>query len=183
MPGRGERLPVVAYRVPWAGLALAREGVRHPRVLVGEVPDGNANAGRDGIARRNDVLEVGLLLREQRRGSGERHADVELGDGDLDAGRGERLELRLEVRRDLADDEVALEADTVEWDACGLERLDEVEQRGRLGAGVLNIILVDVELGGGVGSARGLESNADVGLAEGVVEDIRAPCAVIVEGL
>ena len=174
---------MLTYRVPWASSALSAEGVGHPRVLVGEVPDSHANAGRDGIARRNDVLEVGLLLREQRRGGGERHADVELGDGDLDTGRGERLELRLQVRWDLADDEVALEADTVEWDACRLERLDEVEQRGRLGAGVLNVVLVDVELGGRVGGARGLESDADVGLAEGVVEDVRTPCAVIVEGL
>ena len=89
----------------------------------------------------------------------------------------------MERRRDLAHDEVALEADTVERDALGLERLDEVKERGRLRAGVLDVVLVDVELGVGVGSPGGLERDADVGGTKSVVEDIRAPGTVIVEGL
>lgn len=123
------------------------------------------------------------MLGKQGGGGGEGHADIELGDCDLDAGSRERRELRLEVGRDLAHDEVALESDTVEWHAGGLERLDEVEQRGGLRAGVLDVVLVDVELGAWVGGARCLKSNADVGRAESVVEDIRAPGTVIVERL
>ena len=171
---------MITYRVPWAGLTLAREGVWHPRVLVGPVPNGDTNARGNGVASRDDVLEVSLLLGEQRGGGGEGHADIELGDGDLDAGGGERLELRLEIRRDLADNEVALEADTVERNARGLERLDEVEQGGCLRAGVLDVVFVDVDLGARVCCASGVEGDLDVVRAEGIVEDVATPGTIIV---
>lgn len=107
---------------------MTREGVRHPRVLVCPVPQGNSDASIDGLACRDHIAVVGLLLGELRLSGGEGHTNVELGDGDLDARGGERFELLLEVSRHLADDEVALEADAVQGHVGGLERLDEVQE-------------------------------------------------------
>ena len=168
------------YRIPWASSTLAGEGVGHPRVLVSPVPDGDTDASLDVLARRNDVLVVLLLLREQGSRRREGHADIELSDSDLNAGGSEHLKLRLEVRRDLADDEVALETDTVEPNARGLERLDEVEQRGCLRAGVLDVVFVDVDLGARVCCASGVEGDLDVVRAEGIVEDVATPGAIVV---
>ena len=173
----------LTYRVPWASSALSAEGVGHPRVLVGPVPNGDADASLDVLARRDDGLVVLLLLRKQGSRRREGHADIELGDGDLDAKSGERLEVGLERGGDLADDEVALEADTIDGSVCGLERLDEVEHGGGLGALLLDVVVVDVELGSGIGGACGLQGSRDVGGAESVVEDIAAPGTIIVEGL
>ena len=55
--------------------------------LVGVVPDSDADAALDVHAHLNDALVVLLLLREVRLAGGRRHADVELGDRDLDAER------------------------------------------------------------------------------------------------
>lgn len=118
------------HRVPRQSSALAREGLRDPRVLVGPVPDGDANAAGQRLARGDDGLVVRLLLLEQRRSGGEGHADVELRDGDLDAERGERGKVLLDVAGQGADDEVALDADAVDGDAPLLEVLDEVQHRG-----------------------------------------------------
>ena len=123
------------------------------------------------------------LLSEKSRRRGQGLADIQLSDGDLDAEGSERLKVLLERRGHFADDEVALEADAVDGDVLGLEALDEVEHGGGLCAGGLDIVVVDVELGGRVGGAGGFESEGDEGGAEGVVEDVTAPCSVIVEWL
>ena len=190
-----------SYLVPRARRTLAREGAGDPRVLsktasdatykhcgshtylVGEVPDGDTNTALDVHTRLHDALVVLLLLREVRLAGGRRHADVELGDRDLDAERGELLQHRLERRRHLPDDEVALEADTVDRHALLLQRLDEVEHRGRLCAGLLDVVVVDVQLRVRVRRAGGLKCDGDVGRVEGVVEDVRPPGTVVVEWL
>ena len=121
------------HLIPRARGTLARERARHPRVLVGEVPNGDAHTLLDVHARLHDRLEVLLLLRERGLRRRRRRADVELRDRDLEPERGELLEDRLERRRDLADDEVALEADTVDGHSVGDELLHKVEHCGRLG--------------------------------------------------
>lgn len=80
-----------AYLVPWASSALSREGRRDPRILVGPVPNSDTDTARDGHTRRDDGVVVGLLLGEQGGCRGERHADVELRDGHLEAESGETL--------------------------------------------------------------------------------------------
>ena len=75
---------------------------------------------------------------------------------------------------------MALEADTIDGHAGGLERLDKVEQGCCLGAGVLDVVLVDVDLGARVCCASGVESNLDVVRAEGIVEDVTTPSTIIV---
>lgn len=70
--------------------------------LVSVVPDGNPNAPRDRVARRNDSFIVLLLLRIQRRRGRQRHTDVELRDRDLDAQGRELLHVGDKRRRDFA---------------------------------------------------------------------------------
>ena len=151
--------------------------------LVRPVPDRDTDALLDVHARLHDALVILLLLREQRVCLGEGHADVELRDCDLDAERGELLQHRLERRGDLPDDEVALEADTVNRDAVGEELFDEVEHRGRLRARLLDVVVVDVQLRVRVRRAGGLKCDGDVGRVESVVEDVRAPGTIVVEWL
>lgn len=173
----------ISHLIPRASSALTRERLGNPRVLVRPVPDGDTDAPSDTLARLDHRRVVGLLLLEQRRRRRELHADVELGEGDLHTRGGETLEVGLQARGQLADDEVALEADAVERDVLRLERLDEVEHRGGLRARPLDVVVVDVELRVGVGGPRSVERDLDVGRAERVVEDIRTPGAVVVEGL
>ena len=49
--------------------------------------------------------------------------------------------------------------------------------------GVFDVVVVDVELGARVCSTSSLESDGDESGVEGVVENVRTPSTVIVEGL
>ena len=74
-----------------------------------------------------------------------------------------------------------LEADAIEGHILGLERLHQAQQRRCLRARILDVVLVDVQLRVRIRCACGVERDLDVGRAEGVVEDVRAPSAVVVE--
>jgi len=171
------------------GPAHTWEGTWNPRVGVVKVPDGDTDAAGDVVARgdgRRVVEDLLLLGRESGWGGG---ADVELGDGDVDAERGEGVHV-LDLGRGrwgLADDEVGLETDSVDLDAGGLNRLDEVLGRGGLVAWVLDVVVVVVELSGEVvgldGSLGGAESGVEVVSTGGVVPDVLAVGTVVVEGL
>jgi hypothetical protein len=73
-------------------------------------------------------------------------ADVELRVGDLDAEAGEALQRGGQgaAARGAADDEMALEADTVNGGARGLDDLDELDGAVRLGLVVLQVVVVVV---------------------------------------
>ena len=110
--------------------------------------------------------------------------DVELGVGDFDIQGREGFQvciLRCQ-RRGFADDEVRLQADAVDFDAPGFERFDEVQRGGSFGAGAFDVVVVVVELYGGVGGGGGLEGDGDVFGADGVVKDVGAVGTVVIEG-
>jgi hypothetical protein len=73
-------------------------------------------------------------------------ADVELGDGDLNVEIGEALESggELRARRSLADDQMALETNTVDGGTFLLEELDELDSLVGLGTVLLKVIIVVV---------------------------------------
>ena len=151
--------------------------------LIREVPDGHTDASCDGVALRGHRLVVRFLLVKERSRRREGHADVELGDSNFNAESSELRQHGRKARRDLADDEVALEADTVDRHALLLERLDEVEHRGRLRARLLDVVVVDVQLRVRVRRASRVERDLDEARAERVVEDVLAPGTVVVERL
>lgn len=78
---------------------------------------------------------------------------------------------------------MCLHADAVDGDGGGCQVGDERGHGGGFGAGVFDVVLVDVEFGGWVGGAGGGEDCGDVRGAEGVEEDVGAEGAVFVEGL
>lgn len=120
---------------PGQPLVLPPSASNPPTHLISEVPHRDANTPAHGVTRPHDSLVVSLLLLEARLGRWERReADVELGNRDLDAERGELLYVLLQRGGDLANDEVALDADAVDGHPGCLEGLDEVLERCRLRA-------------------------------------------------
>lgn len=149
-------------------------------------PHRDANTGtRSKTSTRHGAIVGGLLRQAGRRRRQAGEADIELGVGDLDAQRGKGVDLR-EQRRGagrLADDEVALQTDAVDAGAAvGLDLLDEGDGVGGLGAGVLDVVVIVVELGGRVGGGGGGKGQGDVLEAQGGVEDVGAVAAGVVEG-
>lgn len=171
-----------AHLIPWAGIALTRERRRNPGVLVGVIPNSNTNASLNSLASRDDCLIILLLLSKERRGGRKRHPNIEFGDSNLNAERSERAEVRLEVLGDFSNDEVALKTDTVNGNVRALKGFNEVLHSSGFGTCALNVVVVDVELGAGIGGACSLEGDGDVAGAEGIVEYVSAPCSVVVEG-
>ena len=172
-----------AYLVPWTSGALTGEGLGNPRVLVCPVPNGDSYATSDTLAGAYDSCVVRLLLLEQSGRRRKLHANVELCNGNLDTSGGKALKILLDSGWELADNKVALEANAVERDILRLEGFNEVEHCGRLRAGALDVVVVDVEFRTRIRSTRSVESNLDVGSAEGVVENIGTPSTIIIERL
>lgn len=76
---------------------------------------------------------------------------------------------------------MALQADAVNASAVGLNKLDNAGGAlGLLGA-VLEVVVVVEEAGVRVGGLGVLEGDGDVGLADGLEEDVIAVGAVLVE--
>lgn len=64
-----------------------------------------------------------------------------------------------------------LDADAVDGHAGGLQLAHEVDHGRALGAGAVGVVVVDIQLGGGVCGPRGTEGDRDEFLTEGVGED------------
>lgn len=78
---------------------------------------------------------------------------------------------------------MSLGADSVNGDAAGLESVDEREECVDLGAGPVEIVVIDVELCARIGCARGDESDVDKALTEHSVEDRLPEAAIFFEDL
>jgi len=112
-------------------------------------------------------------------------ADVDFGVRNLDAEGSEAAEHSSQVAtaRGAANNQVALEADTIDGSASVLDDAHQLERPVGLGAVVLEVVVVVVELSAGVSGAGGAEGDSKVVGAEGAVEDGVAPVAVVVDGL
>lgn len=115
-----------------------------PSYLVSVIPDCDTNTFRNRLACSNDILVVLLLLRQQDIGHWKSHADVEFGDGNFDPKIGKLLDVGLDGCRDLSNDHVALNTDTVDGDTLRYEALDQVDHGRRFGTGTINIVVVDL---------------------------------------
>lgn len=91
-------------------------------------------------------VHVPHLLSEQGRRRREGHPNIQLRHRNLDTQRRELLKVGNERRGrgHLSDDEMALHADAIDRNFRGLKRFDEVEHGGSLGAGGLDVIVVDL---------------------------------------
>lgn len=178
--------------IPHQRRALGREHARNPRVLITHTPQRNAHTPRRiHTAPHQPRIRIRLrreLLRRRRRV----HAHVELSVRHVHAevrvqaqhalehvlrGRGRRL------RAGRLGGHVALQADAVDLLAVGLHELHDArgaESFGGRGA-VLEVVVVVVELRGGVGGRGEAEGDGDVGFADGAEEDVVSVCAVLVE--
>lgn len=77
---------------------------------------------------------------------------------------------------------MALQTNTVNLNAPGLDKLDNAESTLVLGLTVLEVVVVVVELGSWVGCGGHAEGNGQVLLADHAEEDIVAVGAVFVKG-
>ena len=133
-----------------------------PRVLVRDTPDGDTDTLGDVEAGLGDGGVV------SSRGS----ADVELSDGNLlDTSGSQSLESALDTIGGTGV-EMGLRTNTVDGDALGNPLLDVGDHTGLElgGVGVVNAVIVDVQLGVGVGGAGSAEGNADELLTQNLGE-------------
>lgn len=77
---------------------------------------------------------------------------------------------------------MALQADAVDAGTVGLDQLDDAGGALGLVGAVLEVVVVVEEAGVRVGGLDVLEGDGDVGLADGLEEDVVAVGAVLVEG-
>ena len=130
-------------------------------------------------------MELRLLLCEALRGRWLLDPNIELRNGHLEPKTGVLLELRDESRcaRRLSQDEVALEADALQRHSGGDEGLRQGDEGGRLCAGVLNVVFVDVKLDVRIDSTSFVQGKSDIGVTESIMEGVRAPGPVVIERL
>lgn len=77
---------------------------------------------------------------------------------------------------------MALQPDAVDASAVGLDQLDDAGGALGLVGAVLEVVVVVEEAGVGVGGLGVLEGYGDVGLADGLEEDVVTVGSVFVEG-
>lgn len=75
-----------------------------------------------------------------------------------------------------------LQTDAIDARAVGFHQTDELLGCGGLRASVLDAVVVIVELGGRVCCCGCREGNGDVGFSYGLVEDVVAVGAVVIQG-
>lgn len=187
MPGEGAWDPGVGIiKVPVGGGGNSCQFGGDSNEMNGRyAPNSNAHASTRGkTSTRHGAIIRRLLLKpsSRRRQAGEAHID--LGIRNLNTKRSKRVDLRQQRRftRRRPDDEVALQTHTVNLGPVGLHLLDERYGVGGLGAGVLDVVVIVVQLGARVGSGGRREGQGDVVEAHGVVEDVGAVAARVVEG-
>jgi hypothetical protein len=110
--------------------------------LVSVIPDGDANASLDSLASSDDLGVFLLLLGKLLRCDGKIHADIELGNGDIDTKVSKPLDVLLDGGGDLTEDEMGLESDAVDRDLAFLQVLDKCSDTVRLGVDAFDVVVV-----------------------------------------
>ena len=121
---------------------LTREGGRNPRVLVGETPESNTSTLWHVETSKNSVLVVSFLLSQSSAGGGSVGTNVQFRDGNFNAQSSEALNVVLEVGRNLTDDHVRLETNTVDGDAGSKEPVHQVVKSCGLAVDGIGVVVV-----------------------------------------
>ena len=150
-------------------ISLTRKRARNPRVRIIEVPDRHTDATLHVRARLDARVVIGDLLGFRGGVGWKSETDVEFGDGNVDAESREcffvcgliclgrsltyavlvstmEAKLLMKERRKLIDDEVTLKPNTINLDASPLQLLDQILRCGALGTGILNVVVIVVQL-------------------------------------
>lgn len=128
-------------------LTVALKDTWDPAVLVSDAPDGNTNTALNIETRSNNIgILVTLSLQLSSRGGNGLVADIKLSVGNLDIKSSEALEHgdELRARGGLADDEMALETNTVNGSTGLLDDLDKLDGTVGLLAVLLEVVVVVV---------------------------------------
>jgi hypothetical protein len=156
-----------------AAVEEQRVALGPPGVLVTNTPDGDTDtvllvqASLDNVG---PVRSLGVL-------------DVDLGESALWGSSAESSHGSRSVST-LSGCQVTLGTDTVNGDTSGPPLLDVLDHSlGLSVVGAVQVVVVDVQLGVGVGLAGGLEGDPDEVLAENVVEHAGAEATVLLEHL
>jgi hypothetical protein len=182
-------------------LAIALEDTGDPAVLISDAPDGNTNTALNIETRSNNVgIVVTLNLLLSGRGGNRLVADIKLSVGNLNIKSSEALEHgdELRARGGLADDEMALETNTVDGSTGLLDDLDKLDGAVGLLAVLLEVIVVvvpgtirqilvntmrNLQLGRRVSLPGSLERNGEVVSSKSLVKDTVSPLSAVINGL
>lgn len=192
--------------VVWERSTLTSEDIWNPRVLVSPLPESDTNASLNGKAVLGDGLVVSGLLGELLLSSWHWDTDIQLSNGNVN----------LEVIRpglpglahsrsvEVAEDEVTLGTDTVDWDTLGLELADKSSDGSGLWSITLEVVLYktmleivhyeyitlrrgtyvgDVELGLWIGLMSPSEGPLNEVLSESTGEDGVSEGTILIEDL
>lgn len=157
-------------------VGIEEEGVLAlpPAVLVADTPDGDTDAVLGVQASTDGSLVI----------VGRGTLDIELRHGALASDSAKSLERLGDIRDGPGAAQVRLGANAVDGDAGGDPLLDLGDHTlGLCVVGGVEVVVVDVELGLGVGGAGGLEGGGDEAFTEDVVEDGGAEAAILGEDL
>lgn len=145
--------------------------VSSPGDGVADTPDRNSNASRHSeTSPDNGHVVVGSCS-----------SNVKLGDSDLDTGTSESVERALDAAS-TASTKMCLGANTIDRHTGSLPFLNIADHTGNFAVvRVIEIVVIDVQLGIGIGLTCLIESNADKVLAKNPGEDRAAQGAILVE--
>lgn len=193
--------------IPRQSSALTLEGARNPRILVRDslvkvsistcrifrkasYPKGNADALLDGHAGVNDSLVSLCLLLELFLGCRCVHADVDFRVLDIYAEISELSQGPLEGLARGSDcwlgwrglhNKMSLEADAVNLDAVGSDKLDDASCSFCLGIVILKVIVVQPQLGIGIRLGSQAECYREVCFSDGLVPNALTVAAILIE--
>lgn len=140
-----------------------------------KIPNSNTDTSVDLHASTNGGLVILTLLCQVLWGLGLLESDIKLRDSDIETKSCEVLhvdDLRVHAWS-FADDEMALETNTINTDTSFLKRLDDVfNGSGGLWTRIFNVVVVVVELGIGVSLSRRFESDLNVVGSDDLEEDV-----------
>jgi len=151
-------------------------------VSIIDTPDGDTNTLGVSHASLGDTGVVSALLGDLGGVRWQSHTNIQLGDGNIEAGSGEGGKWGGEGwDGTVANNQVSLSTNTMDGDTTADETVDQSNEVGELGARVVQVVIVKVQLCAGVGSSGGLEGNINELLAEKPVEDGVTECTVVLE--
>lgn len=149
-------------------------------MAVIHTPHGDTNALGNAQAGVDDGGIVCRLLRELVGVSWHWNSNVEFGNGDFcNTGIGKLVERGSDAGNGtIVKDQMCLGADTIDGNIGSSEAVHEGNHSGELGAGVVEVVVVDVELCSGVCGLCCTESNVDELFSEEAVENRVTPSTV-----